>query len=316
MKVVKRNQQQRGFTLVELLVVIAIIGILVSLLLPAVQAAREAARRAQCSNNLKQMGLGCQNYMATYADRLPPGYLRITGAFQKKGVFSELLPFIEEQQIYDLIQFEVTSTPTAFDDPVRDLVVPSYVCPSWQHPQVIRGLSPTRNGAIVTYSGSGGAITSDDVNLIKEEYPDNGAFMLKQESETVIIGTHRKGRQITDGQSNTILIGEFVHHDCGLIGNCDDPPGNVRPWYLSAYQPGISQIPLVYSYKELEYGPNTKGLTRSMQGWNRMPMSSYHASVTQFVYIDGSVHTIPDDVDLFVYQSLATVNGQEVVDEL
>ncbi len=312
---IHRRSHVGGFTLVELLVVIAIIGILVGLLLPAVQSAREAARRAQCANNLKQMGLGAQNYMSANADRLPPGYLREGGTFPKVGVFTSLLPYIEQQQVYDQIQFQVTSSSAAFDDPVRDIVIPSYICPSWQDEKVIRGSTPSRNGALATYAGIGGAITSDDVVLVGGEYPNNGAFALKEESPTRIVGHQRSGREITDGQSQTLLIGEFVHRDCGLVGDCDNPPGNVRPWYLSGFQEGIGKIPLVYGFKELEYGPNSQGLTRAAQGWNRMPMSSYHPGITQFVYVDGSVRSIADEIDLSVYQGFATVNGGEVVYE-
>jgi len=102
-------RRQEGFTLVELLVVIAIIGILVALLLPAVQSAREAARRMQCSNNLKQIALSSHNFHDTYK-RLPPGilaqdskYNSITGGHQYVGHLVYLLPFLEQQNVYDLI---------------------------------------------------------------------------------------------------------------------------------------------------------------------------------------------------------------------
>ncbi len=220
-----------GFTLVELLVVIAIIGILVALLLPAVQAAREAARRAQCSNNLKQMGLACQNYMSTYKDRLPYGYAGRPPSppqrrFQKQGVFTELLQFMEEQAIYDAIQFDygtngVTSNP--FADPVADKVVGAFVCPSWADPSVYSG-APSgfeyQNGALATYAGCGGAANSPDVTLIGGQYPDNGAFVLEQKTQAsgapLITGKKRKASEITDGQSKSLLVGEFVHRDCPI----------------------------------------------------------------------------------------------------
>jgi prepilin-type N-terminal cleavage/methylation domain-containing protein len=302
---------RRGFTLVELLVVIAIIGILVALLLPAVQAAREAARRSQCVNNAKQMGLAAQNHMATYSGLLPPGYLRKKGTFQKRGLFTEMLPFMEEQATHDLIQYDKNDPADAFLDPARDMVVQAYVCPSWPDTVVIVDGTPSQIGALVTYAGSGGAITSDDPDLlVGGVYPNNGAFSLKEEG-TTIIGHQRREREVTDGMSKSFLIGEFVHRDCALGASCSPAPGNVRPWYLSGYQAGAGQIPLVYAFKELEYTPNSTGLTRTLHGWNRMPMGSFHPGVTHFTNIDGSVVVVADDIDTDAYHARATVNGAE-----
>src|SRR5437763_14424728 len=102
---------RRGFTLVELLVVIAIIGVLVALLLPAIQAAREAARRTQCGNNLKQLGLALHNYISAKKDVLPGGYFqefKTPGGYQGESFFVRLLPYLEEQAIYDRWDFGTT----------------------------------------------------------------------------------------------------------------------------------------------------------------------------------------------------------------
>ena len=99
------RRKQAAFTLVELLVVIAIIGTLVALLLPAVQSAREAARRTQCSNNLRQMGLAMHTYASTYQERFPPGS-RGKGIH---GFFSIILPYIEQKAVYDRLTIRLTT---------------------------------------------------------------------------------------------------------------------------------------------------------------------------------------------------------------
>jgi prepilin-type N-terminal cleavage/methylation domain-containing protein/prepilin-type processing-associated H-X9-DG protein len=154
---VKKNITRGGFTLVELLVVIAIIGILVGLLLPAVQAAREAARRMQCSNNLKQIGLAIHNYESA-TKRIPPGsgfygggvialgslpapYQRFSSqqAFNRANLLVRILPYIEQQALYNEFGGDIVSADDArISDPsnpqggelLRGIRVPSYVCPS------------------------------------------------------------------------------------------------------------------------------------------------------------------------------------------
>ena len=139
-----------AFTLVELLVVIAIIGILVALLLPAIQAAREAARRTQCQNNLKQMGLAILNYESSNG-KLPPGVIKdnpagSTGGDYYSGWSHDLMPYAEDAALRDLYidNIPITATTPANDPKViqakkfRETYVPMYQCPSDQPPELIR----------------------------------------------------------------------------------------------------------------------------------------------------------------------------------
>jgi prepilin-type N-terminal cleavage/methylation domain-containing protein len=314
-----------GFTLVELLVVIAIIGILVALLLPAVQAAREAARRSQCTNNLKQMGIAAQNHASTKT-ALPMGYGRTllhvqkNASFIKEGLFSELLPFMEEQATYDKVDFEYflkSPKPLYYEDSVRDIVVEPYICPDWPDPNVTGTALPNYEyqlGAVCTYTGVGGAVRNAGEKIIPSAdgpIPNNGAFNVKQEILSTfsrpLVGVPRKLSQITDGQSNSFLIGEFVHRNCAFQSFTEEAPGNVRPWYVS----GWTGAP--YSFKILENPPNICVSRFDPINFNYLPLGSFHPGITQFAFVDGSVHVIADDIELEVYKDLATVNGGEVV---
>lgn len=306
----------RGFTLVELLVVIAIIGVLVALLLPAVQAAREAARRAQCSNNLKQMGLGVQNYMSAKKDLLPLGYEgdpSPTASFSKRHLFTAILPYMEQQAVYNQIQFKFTGSP--YTDPVRDIIVSSYVCPSWTDPVVAKGRYGYDDGALTTYNGVSGATVAgldpvlDYTPSLFGPIPKNGVFWFEQ-INSKFTGRERKGAEITDGQSNTIMIGEFVHRNTQPCippdPNCDLTPGNVRPWYLGGY------LNAPYSSKVAEFTPNVQ-INRDPVAFNHLPMGSFHPGVTQFCYVDGSVHVIADGIELTPYYALTTADQGDIV---
>jgi prepilin-type N-terminal cleavage/methylation domain-containing protein len=309
-----------GFTLVELLVVIAIIGILVALLLPAVQAARESARRSQCLNNLKQMGIAAQNYASAHKG-LPMGYGRTPEhvtkpvSFVKEGVWSNLLRYMEESATYDIIEFRYFTTGKAFNqDPARDVLIHAYICPSFPDPKVMPSPQPQDYmiGAMCTYSGISGAILDTNTPTVPSAFgkiPENGAFTVRKETiggAPQLVGALRKFGQITDGQSNSLMIGEYKHRNCEFGVLKEDPPGNMRPWYIGGYQDAP------YHLKVSEFTPNAC-VTRNNVNFNYLPMGSYHQGITQFVHVDGSVHVITDDVDLAVYKGISTVRGDEIV---
>lgn len=309
-----RQARRVAFTLVELLVVIAIIGVLVALLLPAVQSARAAARRTACANNMRQIGLALHNhesaigyFPAGCTDGDAPGY---NDALQP-GMFGYILQFLEGNTLFETMELEV---PWATRQPARWVEVPTYVCPAWPFPASYDDQNiQHKEGAITTYQGSGGVWINDRswrpyVDYHKEDssfrhgnMPYNGMFQW---------GEGRRIKDVTDGLSNTYALLEFVHID-NFNGAYSDPPGNVRPWIFGA---NASQS--AYCMKVLDLTPNTE-IDRAADGVKFMylPMGSYHDGGLNVVYADASVDFITDGIALDVYQAHGTTNRGEVVAE-
>jgi prepilin-type N-terminal cleavage/methylation domain-containing protein/prepilin-type processing-associated H-X9-DG protein len=290
------RRRPRGFTLVELLVVIAIIGILIALLLPAVQAAREAARRMHCANNLKQMGLALHNYTNNHGV-FPSG----ADGNWSHSMFCYILPFMEQQDLYDRLNFSIA----AVDEPesVRNQPIPAFVCPSFPLDPVLN--SPTnvyQRGRVATYQGIGGAYVSDArMNTsIYGDMPDNGIFGWKLK---------RRIGDVSDGLSGTLAIGEFslLGPDGTLLG------GYFRPWVVGGHEGGATAI-ASYSSKVARHR-FAVALARdeaSTTPFNHLPMFSHHPSGCHFAMADGSVHYLSVDMDLAAYLALATCNRGEV----
>jgi len=310
----RKGPFQKAFTLVELLVVIAIIGVLVALLLPAVQAAREAARRMHCSNNLKQMGLAVQNYASANGGLFPPG----SPGPARHGLFSLMLPYLEQQNVFDNLDLDFNQTSTrgnTYQELHRYTLIPAYVCPSYIDPPIIEantGAIDQMNGALSTYQGVAGTLRIELNEEFREsswgDLPYNGTFGWEYQ---------RKISQITDGLSNTLAIGEFVHRDVAVGGQFSEPPGSVRPWILGAadgWVLGNGDELGLYAAKSIE-NPVNANVDRIADGvgFNHLPMGSFHPGGAHFVMGDGSVHLVNDSIDFEVYRSLATCNGGEPV---
>lgn len=328
--------KQRGFTLVELLVVIAIIGMLVGLLLPAVQQAREAARRIQCSNNLRQMGVAIHNSITSENERLPYGIydLEIDGGEKGKynyGFFALILPYLEQMNVYEMCDFERGIK--AIEGPGRDVPVVeqrigTYLCPSYSGEECAdKSIAEAfRYGYLVTYNCVSGAekpVRNSQGNLTyvgsstspNPFGPNTPVWDSKDDRNGAIpktglfgYGVQVKVGSCKDGLSNTLAVGEFVQKD--VDGKLyPDWPGNVRPWAF-----GADSNRGTYSEKAIVYSINEE-VSRPDVGFNHLPFGSHHTDIANFVRGDGSVGSYSSSTDLSILKALATRNGSEKIQE-
>jgi prepilin-type N-terminal cleavage/methylation domain-containing protein len=301
-----------GFTLVELLVVIAIIGILVGLLLPAVQAAREAARRIQCSNNMKQMGLAFQNYESTHRT-FPPGFIsRVTGPWPGGGnnpvpeagpgwsFFAMILPQMEQPNLHSMIDFSLPIT-ASNNQLARSTKVSAYQCPSdtWNQPVSLwptsLGISDLALASYIGCLGGGNPANAPGYSALYEELPFNGMF----HRNTAI-----KVRDITDGTSNTIGIGEraSMFTPNGWAGVIPNAQTVFSPRIASSRRQTVGQTArpaiTMATVHVRTGGPNAP--TGSPGGfW------SPHTGGALFLLMDGSTQTISTNVDMTIFRALA-----------
>lgn len=289
-----RRTRGRGFTLVELLVVIAIIGILVALLLPAVQAAREAARRTECTNNMKQLGLALHNYHDTH-QAFPPGVVTTlpnnlrgcTATPQAWGWLTFILPFMEQQAVYDQLGVTERTLNELLQSADRNLVhtvIKPYRCPTDQTPDVrktgdcgqrmdFQGAGFGDNnfyGATTSYVGNGGF---HYLSVIRR--PDAGLFFRN---------SNLKFRDIPDGTSHTFAAGERDYKCSSGIWVGSRNSTGPGPRGIN-YVLGRVSIPLNYA------GGNRTGNNTCVEGF-----SSGHPSGANFLMCDGSVHFVSDNI--------------------
>ncbi len=303
-----------GFTLIELLVVIAIIGILIALLLPAIQAAREAARRMGCQNNLKQIGLAVQNYHETMHHLPPPKFGTAATTFQS-SMFVLILPYLEGGNRY--AQYDLTKPVT---DPqnlsLSSESLPSFSCPSMSLP---RSVPDTTCGECL---GPGSYIISAGTDIASPSVVLDGAFVNPGQ-----IGNGRYTlslKNIADGTSKTLLVGEmnyalreYTWTKCGSQ-NGSSKWGD-QTWANGYWFDAWGHINWqIYSmtgrtfYDRSRVAPDEAPILQRILRVFR----SDHPGGAQFVFLDGSVHFVPDDVDYPVLRALVTRAGQDDVSGL
>jgi prepilin-type N-terminal cleavage/methylation domain-containing protein/prepilin-type processing-associated H-X9-DG protein len=285
----RRRSARGGFTLIELLVVIAIIAILIALLLPAVQQAREAARRVSCKNNLKQIALGLHNYHSTF-NIFPsgqywckPGTPCNAGAFYSHGWgwSSSLLPFVDQTPIFNQLNFSIglRDQPNV---PILETPISLFHCPSdytrkaWLPPSAL-AFRPEKI-ATSNYCGNGGSFSvSFEAPLVaRDENWTNG--VLGRDSA-------RRFRDVVDGLSNTLLAGEVIHYDFPwdptIYGHWD-PPNRSACCTLTQVRHGNQRL-----------NPGFQGTVDE----RREGFSSAHAGGAHFALCDGSVRFISQNID-------------------
>ncbi|WP_425615071.1 DUF1559 domain-containing protein [Anatilimnocola sp. NA78] len=300
-----KNPSRRAFTLVELLVVIAIIGVLVALLLPAVQAAREAARRTQCVNNLKQIGIALHNYSDTLRT-LPPGSIWISSAAPNNAnnrgpILIHILPFLEQQSLYE--KFDFNSVPDNQTLPGGALIAATklkvYTCPSDKNSGLLNGRAIhnyTASCGPTGHSDSPSCSCSTGASWVAYAIVPHGDPAPQQNGAGAF---YRQGRvtrlaEVTDGLSQTIFFGE-VRRDCSIHVN--------GGWAGSNNANGLTST-IVPINADSCNNASTDNCKRPCN-WNmELGFKSLHPGGANFLFGDGSVRFLQQNIDHDNYQAL------------
>jgi len=325
---------RRALTLIELIVALAIIGILIALLLPAVQAAREAARRAQCSNDLKQIGLAMHNYYSTFrsfpASAVVKGQTAtapVPGSPRKDGVgagFSwmvPILPFVEQMALYDMID----SKGSPYDGSenhkmVARTVLPVYMCPSYAGPKFSEAPEyPANSQALSNYAGLGASHVASLYATEKE--PIGGK---KHPNGLLGPGVWVDIRDVTDGTSNTLMACEtreekyaawFDGTTASVVALAEQTSPKFEETDARVYQPKPG-VAITLNYGDANARPPKAYLPAASHSgkddWVHGP-GSRHPGIANHLIADGSVHALADTIDAGIYMSLVTRAGGEVV---
>lgn len=326
-----RRRGSPGFTLVELLVVIAIIGVLIALLLPAVQAAREAARRSQCQNNLKQLGLALHNYMNTVGVLPPVCILKLGQVSDTFSVHARILPYLEQANLQNLIDWRLS---WSLQPNVARTRVATFMCPSEINDR------PAVHGSMTHYPTNYGANSGTwfQWDPITNRHGD-GAFVVNKSLGSA---------DFVDGMSNTLGMAEVKAFQAALVdsGNATTPttPPPATPAQAVAY--GGAFLPefghtqwvngiIIHTGFTTTFPPNTLvpyvhtdgriydvdftsirlGFTTTLCTNVSFVSRSYHPGVVNVMMMDGSTRPVSNTIEQAVWRALGTPAGGEVVSQ-
>ena len=330
------HTKNKGFTLVELLVVIAIIGILIGMLLPAVQQVREAARRTQCLNNMKQIGLACHNF-ASANQRFPPGanWSKSTDPQRNVSIIAEgeriswaifLLPYIEQANLHDGFQAATSNWSTDFEVAIRPdgtpwaaSVVPFLVCPSDAAPEgdfnpdytptAVLAAGPFGKSNYVALAGAGDSETSADMKVLNRPATSQlwGVFGLN--SKTTF------GELAGDGTSNIIMFGERATRTNEQSGATNTRAGQGAIWSAvtnsnSNYQGGPAKDWMFFGHMSSH---NVANWSINGAETPRGISSSFHTGGANVALGDGSVRFVDENLNIQTLGDLVRMSDGRVV---
>lgn len=293
-------RRRNGFTLIELLVVIAIIAVLIALLLPAVQQAREAARRTQCKNNLKQLGIALHSYHDTYRT-LPPGAIQnfsTTGLNEATWV-TMILPYIDQAPLYAMANFSSTFGSPGVNSLVMGQFLPAMLCPSDNDVGV--ALGGWARGNYAANSGIGAFISTESPNPPGRT---SGPFTMNSKV---------KLSDFLDGTSNTVLVAELLkvkgddfrgvmHYPEGPLYQHDRTPNTGVPdEFRGSLCISVPRAPCTGTYTAY----NNRQI--------RIAARSNHIGGVQVLLGDGSGRFVSENINVTTWQSLGTMDKGEVI---
>ena len=320
---IRRRERPSAFTLVELLVVIAIIGILIALLLPAVQAAREAARRMQCTNNLKQLGIAVHNF-EIIKRKLPSGSTGwIDGRWNGITGFVQMLPFVEQEATERMASYQDSAYWFSAGEYWKS-EIPTYLCPSddAKGRRLDDGLGGvTRSNYALCYGSQFESLARRPTQACGPPACDHNTDGAFREQEG------RKMASFVDGTSNTVIISEIIAGKCDVVASDCGSPWDLRGAWTHPFMGGHAYThfltPNSSSPDDFIYCPNPTGYdepmipcVRSFGGnlWLAyVAARSYHPGGVNALYGDGHVRFHADSIDLFLWQALSTIDGSETI---